>query len=322
MVRPQQTDHQRRARVKAASQTSAKQMASALGRDDKVFEVSASDGDHPVWRQQSIEDHEHLMSSYGHAYVPNKEGEDIEDLPSDLFETNPKVSLFEFALSPPCWKVRALLHFYRVPYKSIFALPHNKVEGVDNSYPKIPKLKIADIQINDSAVIFRSLAPLLSGTGMSPAQVDLEKLNNVDGLLGALELQSLGRFWGVVGMVRAVPKLYGYSSGILGGLCRLAALPFGLISIPLRFFLNSGIGPFRMLKPAPEYAAIFATALEGKPYFHGQTIGPLDLSLYGSFACFSYLESPLVDDCFNKAAGLREWYRRCDEAVTSIRPIR
>ena len=51
----------------------------------------------------------------------NREGEDlqtplaIEDLASA------KVTLYQFNESPPCWKVRALLHYYKVEFESVVA---------------------------------------------------------------------------------------------------------------------------------------------------------------------------------------------------------
>ena len=103
----------------------------------------------------------------------NREGEDLAPLPADLKIHSAKVSLYEFNQSPPCWKVRALLHYYGVEYESIVTYPGSKVEGLDNAYAKIPKLTIDDIQVNDSAVIYRTLAPLLAGEPLTEKQIEV-----------------------------------------------------------------------------------------------------------------------------------------------------
>ena len=88
----------------------------------------------------------------------NAEGQDLEH-PLKIGDLkSAKVTLYEFDASPPCWKVRALLHYYGVEYNTITAYPGSKIEGLDNTYAKIPKLVIDGVQINDSAVIYRTRA--------------------------------------------------------------------------------------------------------------------------------------------------------------------
>ena len=68
----------------------------------------------------------------------NREGEDLP--PGDVAKLSSitnlktaKLTLYQFDQSPPCWKVRALLHYYEIPYLSVTAYPGGKVEGLDNS---------------------------------------------------------------------------------------------------------------------------------------------------------------------------------------------
>ena len=130
----------------------------------------------------------------------NAEGEDLaEPLPADLDLKAAKVVLFGFDASPPTIKVKALLHYYGIPYKYVVTMPGQKQEGLDGGYTKVPKLVIDNRQINDSAVIFRTLAPLLAGAALTPAQVALESDNNVRGL----PLRTRGQVQGRVGLARA-----------------------------------------------------------------------------------------------------------------------
>ena len=62
----------------------------------------------------------------------NREFEDAAPLPADLDLRTANVELYEFFLSPPCWKVRALLHYYKVSYDSVFCVPFMPRKGLDN----------------------------------------------------------------------------------------------------------------------------------------------------------------------------------------------
>ena len=130
----------------------------------------------------------------------NAEGQDLsEPLPAELTTLDglrkANVKLYEFKFSPPCAKVRALLNYHGVEFESVEAKPHEKKSDIDNSYGKVPKLVINDLQINDSAVIVRTLVPVLTGGDpLTAAEVELEKVNNVRGLIGALEKETATSF--------------------------------------------------------------------------------------------------------------------------------
>ena len=81
--------------------------------------------------------------------------------------------------SPPCWKVWALLDYNGVPFENIRASPHEKNEGLDSSNGKTPKMLVDGIQINDSAVIVRTLAPILAGAPLTAEQLELERRNSI-----------------------------------------------------------------------------------------------------------------------------------------------
>lgn len=69
----------------------------------------------------------------------NKEGEDLaEPLPADLNLKTASIQLFQFNFSPPCAKVRALLHYYGVPFESVTTQPHQHRDDIDNSCAPLP----------------------------------------------------------------------------------------------------------------------------------------------------------------------------------------
>ena len=98
---------------------------------------SAAEGDHPLWRQDSPAKPPTEKSSVPVTTPPpklrgsNAEFEDVAPLTGiDLSTTD--VELYEFFLSPPCFKVRALLQFYGISYKSVFCLPGIPTRRLDN----------------------------------------------------------------------------------------------------------------------------------------------------------------------------------------------
>ena len=100
----------------------------------------------------------------------NREGEDLAvPLTADL--KTAKITLYGFKESPPCYKVAALLHYYGISFNFVKLMPGSKADGIDSAYKKVPKLMINDTQVNDSAIIFKTLTPMLHGTPLTAAQV-------------------------------------------------------------------------------------------------------------------------------------------------------
>jgi len=254
----------------------------------------------------------------------NKEFEDIPPITGvDIKAAN--VVLYETFLSPPCWKVRALLHYYKVPYTSKLALPgvpwlHAEL---DASYLKIPCITLDGQQINDSAVIYKAVAPLVGGA-MTPSQAELERLNNIHGLMGAHEVESLTSFFGIVGFARGqlkmVLQMVGLGGGVLEMILRLGTLWLGLLCVLTKLAAGSNLGPLRKLDSSVAYGRQFKAALGAQAFFHGDAIGPLDLSLYGVLAMFVWCETPAATAVLD-GAGLRAWYGRVDKAVSAVRPL-
>jgi len=248
----------------------------------------------------------------------NKEGEDVA-LPEGIDLKQAKIVLYEFALSPPCAKVRALLNYYSVPYETNTTTPGQEKEGIDNSYKKIPRMTIDGFQINDSAVIFKTLAPLLSGSPLTAVELELEKSNNIRGFMGALEKETFSSFWGIAGAVDTFygEPSYSLSAYLVKPVAKYAAgLAWPLPWTVLHFMPHGSDGD--SLKFAHRYYGhLLAT---GGPYFHGEKIGPVDLSIYGTLKTFVVLHAPMAHSIL-EAAELRSWFEKVDAAVEAVKPI-
>ena len=250
--------------------------------------------------------------------MTNREGEDLaEPLPKDLDLKKEKIKLYGFDFSPPCMKVRVLLNYYGIPYEWIQAMPGQKKDDLDDSYKKVPKLVIGERQINDSAVIFRTLAPFLTGSPMTQSEILLEKDNNIRGFLGALEKETASSYYGIVCASSSFMASWSTTTGKLAR----PVLPYvlGLVA-PLPWALFKFVAPHGRDGTSMEFGKRYQAALGDKKYFSGEAIGPLDLSLYGTFKCFGYFNSPPAAAVL-KECGLKEWYERCDAAVNAVKPI-
>jgi len=243
----------------------------------------------------------------------NAEGEDLSTplTASELkgAQANEAITLYGFDYSPPAWKVRVLLSYYKVPYKYIVAFPGQAIDGLDNEYKKIPKLVMGERQINDSAVVYRALAPLLAGAALTEEQVELEARNNITGLLGALEREAVTSYSGIKAATGALISEWRWYNPLklaLPWAAGVAALPASLLFARM---------PHGKDGDSRTHGAAYRKALGEHKFFHGDAIGPLDLSVYATLAAFIKLfRTPtaiaVLDDC-----DLRAWYERCEAAV-------
>ena len=66
------------------------------------------------------------------------------------------LTLYQYAVCPFCWKVRALLNLKKIPYNIVEVNPMNKKEiAFSKEYKKVPILMHGQQQVNDSSVIMR-----------------------------------------------------------------------------------------------------------------------------------------------------------------------
>lgn len=198
----------------------------------------------------------------------NAEGEDLGS-PLEVKDLKTAdVVLYQFDASPPCWKIRALLHWYEIPYRSVTAYPGSKIDGLDNTYHKIPKLVIDGTQINDSAVVFRTLAPILTDAPLTESQTELEKRNNISGLLGALEKETVSSYFGIVSAARTLTN--GWNSWSY-----MPLKPF--LPYAAGFLAPLGLLAFRNMPHGKdgdslEHGRAYRDALGKSAFFHGEQV--------------------------------------------------
>merc|ERR1711879_657645 len=99
----------------------------------------------------------------------NEEGEDLKE-PLDVKLSDVKdVVLYGSEFSPPVQKIMSMLKFYDVPFK------FQQGKHPTSDYKKIPVMEINGRQINDSHIIVKNLAPVLTGRAFTAVEAEWER---------------------------------------------------------------------------------------------------------------------------------------------------
>jgi hypothetical protein len=193
-------------------------------------------------------------------------------------------------LSPPCCKVMYILDRYGVQYTTISSAKK------DSGYKKVPVLLIGDKQINDSEIIATILAKVLDGVEYSKFEQEIEKLTTGE-LMIACE----------VFVIDSTPELQ--RCGHAMGGCIGSVLCCFACCIP-GFGLSKGVrAKFPNLRSVSLIAKDYAVRLGDKKYFHGDTCGVIDCSIFGTLSPFQKSKSATFRD-FIAVDRLREWHER------------
>lgn len=227
----------------------------------------------------------------------NEEGEELP-MPLDFARGDLKdVVLYGQEMSPPCVKIRTLLNYYSVPFKEV------KGRHPTSDYKKIPVLEMNGRQINDSHIILKNLAPLLSGEPLTPEQSAWERTITFE-FQPAIEVELFGdgadiaRFASLDGWKRTLAEFLAPLLGAVVGQLFKSRYPGYEL-------------------PSSRYGVEFRKALAGRPFFHGEAPGPVDLSLYGTYASLSKTGCN-TSAKFLEESGLNEWHQRMVEAVDGV----
>lgn len=228
----------------------------------------------------------------------NKEKEDLkEELPAWTNADLTDVVLYQGKMSPPCCKIRAVLNYYRVPYRI--------VEGKmpDSDYKKIPVLLVNDHQINDSFIMVKSLAPVLGAEKLSPELLAVENMNTYH-LMVALEAE-------VADSVSDLCLCSCFMGGFLGcGLCLVApCIPVLGISDGIRKKTEN-------LFSIEQCAQRILNTMNGQTFIHGSKPGIVDVSLYGMLEPFVQTKVSVANKLLS--LGLTPWHNRMAQLVPSI----
>ena len=200
--------------------------------------------------------------------------------------------------SPPCCKIMYILKHYGVKYTSVTS----KKKG--SKYNKIPVLVIGDKQINDSQIIATILANVLD-VPYSESELKMENLST-SGLMIALELA-------VAEDTAELQKCGCAMGGCMG--CSLWTIA---CCIPC-----CGLGaPMRKknpdLKSSSAYGKDYAELLSSKTFFHGDTAGIIDCSIFGLLSPFRKAKNQAYTDFVGADSRLLDWVGRMDSLESNL----
>jgi len=225
----------------------------------------------------------------------NDEGEDLkEPLILTLSELK-DVKMYGQDGSPPCAKLKTMLDYYNVPFEMI------KGRHPTSDYKRIPVLELNGRQINDSHIIVKNLVPVLTGEPISAAAAEWERRITFE-FQPSIEVELFGN---------------GGDLALFIGLEGFAAIAIKLLAPVLGLLINqvfkSRYGEF---PPSVAWGKDFLAALDGQPFYHGDAPGPVDLSLYGTYAALQAKGCKTTED-FLVGSGLKAWHERMAAACES-----
>jgi glutathione S-transferase len=238
----------------------------------------------------------------------NKEGEDlVTTLPYKSKSELDRIILYGTHASPATCKTRALLNLAGVDYERRFG------KHPSSSYRKFPVVVLNDQQqINDSHIIFRHVAPILfEGYTPDEKDIEIEKMATF-GLMLSCEKEA---FADIDCMKRwaATAGLVGMTGFFVRNLAPLSLAKKGAENIARKH---------PDLKTPLEYCTILKQELDqrGGKYFHGDSVGPLDASVYGAMAAWApggENTMPFMVDALSKS-GMSPWYNSVSKDIPNM----
>lgn len=157
---------------------------------------------------------------------------------------------------------------------------------------------IGEMQINDSLIIATILAKIVD-VPYTESESEIEKLST-SGLMIALEIS-------VMEDTQELQKCGCTMGGCLGSCLWTIAccIPCCGVSGPLR-------KKFPDIKKSSDYGKDYADLLSSKPFFHGDTVGVIDCSIFGLLLPFRKAKSQSYADFIGSDNRLSEWVGRMD----------
>lgn len=223
----------------------------------------------------------------------NEEGEDLKEPLTLKREELRDVVLYGNEFSPPCQKIITLLSYYEVPFNMV------KGRHPTSDYKKIPVLELNGQQVNDSHVIVNNLVPVLTGEPLAGPQKEWERRVTFE-FQPSLEVELFGD-----GSDLAL------AAGLQGFPKVLAGLFAPLLGAFIGQVFRSRYGDF---PPTKTWGVEFREAFGGRPFFHGDAPGPIDLSVYGTYSDFAR-KGCRTSKAFLEGSGLEAWHEKMRELV-------
>ena len=159
-------------------------------------------------------------------------------------------------------------------------------------------------QINDSEIIATILSKILDAEGYTEKEVLIEKLITTE-LMVACEVH-------VMENTAELQKCACTTGGPLG--CIIYTIS---CCVPCMGVSKKLHAKYPNLKTVTETAKVLADHLGAVPYFHGETCGVIDCSLYGVLFPFMKSKSEPFADFMSSDVRLREWHERMSSTEKS-----
>mmetsp|Transcript_20466 Transcript_20466/g.30627 ORF Transcript_20466/g.30627 Transcript_20466/m.30627 type:complete len:259 (+) Transcript_20466:51-827(+) len=215
--------------------------------------------------------------------VPNKEKVDI-DIPLEEKSRDElkDVVLYSYPISVPSTGIRALFHYYEIDY----TLNYGPKPG--SEYSKVPVVDVNSRQINDSVIIVKNLAPVLTGKKLTADQLKALEMLAYD-LKVALDDEVLSSCHDI---------------------CACAAFNGYVFGCMMRLFsccLCTCSSKHKDTKKPSESAEILSKMKKGK-FFHGDKIGPVDIMFFALFKLHTEVQTNAMKRFFEAGYGWREYF--------------
>jgi len=222
------------------------------------------------------------------------------------------IILYEWNGSPPCHKVRALLHYKEHPYRAVEVdLNMTELKWQGNQYFKVPQAIIGRNHVCDSHIILKELTHMVFERPMTNFELDLENTCITNGLQPAWEkliLSSLADTTLFFSLMLDYSSTFGW---ILGGVA-----PRMMIAS-----MNKHLDKAYPALEAPiVYLQRLRTSMGSKNFICGDAVGPVDLALYGVLESAHYLNM----ECWPgpvKEADLLDWHDRMAAEMKGKQPV-
>jgi len=184
-----------------------------------------------------------------------------------------------------------------VPFKTIAG------KKKDSEYKGIPVLVVNGRQINDSYIIVKTLSPILTGAEMTKEELEVDDLATF-GLMPALEA-------GVIDCGADMRRCASTIGGFFGGCMCFLSLCFPCCGVSRRIKKE-----YPGIKELEFYGEQLSARLGENPYFHGASVGIVDIALYGMVAPFARAGvHAFTVRTLGKRPNLQAWMERIQKSL-------
>jgi len=198
--------------------------------------------------------------------------------------------------------------FAEVPLELVEISILTKSEISWSKYQKVPILTLNGLQVNDSYIIFKTLAPLVFGRAVSEAEAGQIKAVSFEAMI-SLEAETFENN-------DAVGK---FVDGYIAKDCCTGATLGNMAKLMMPQMAGQIRAKHPDLKPFKTHCETFKGALKGK-FAGGGEPGPYDVMMYGLFVLHKQVKIDMYEAMWSEL-GLNDWYEAMAGVMASKPPI-